>query len=176
MKRTEFLLLACASMYCTPVMAAEPDDVERGRESRKPEAVFVTATRAQTTATKTDTPIVETPQAITVVTDDLYLSQGAISIADTLRYVAGVQANSYGPDTRVDGSFIRGIGPLQFRDGMRDLFSYYASIRSDPYNLSQVEVVRGTASVLFGASSIGGLINMVSKTPQFEPGGEVSVR
>jgi len=71
---------------------------------------------------------------------------------------------------------VRGINALQFRDGMRDLFSYYASIRSDPYNFSQMEVVRGPASVLFGNGSIGGLINMVSKVPEFETGGEVSLR
>jgi iron complex outermembrane receptor protein len=176
MKLAKATLLACAAAYCSPLMAAETTDDDAKKTDRKPEAVFVTATREATSATKTDTPLLYTPQAITVVTDDLYEAQGAVSIADTLRYVAGVQANSYGPDSRVDGSMIRGIEPLQFRDGMRDLYSYYASIRSDPYNFSQVEVVRGPASVLFGTSSIGGLVNMVSKTPRFEPGGEVSVR
>ena len=84
-------------------------------------------------------------------------------------------ANPYGPDSRVDGGFVRGINALQFRDGMRDLFSFYASIRSDPYNFSQVEVLRGPSSTLFGAGSIGGLVNLVSKTPEFTPGGEVAV-
>ena len=59
---------------------------------------------------------------------------------------------------------------------MRDIFSYYASIRSDPYNFDQVELVRGPASVLFGQGALGGIINLVSKRPEFEAGGEVSLR
>lgn len=155
----------------TPAIAAD----ESGPEARTD--IIVNGERSVSSAgTKTDTPAVKTPQPITVITDDQFLSQGAISIGDTLNYVAGVQANAYGPDSRVDSAFIRGSNPLQFRDGMRDIFGNYASIRADPYNFSQVEVVRGPASVLFGQSSIGGLINMVSKAPSFETGGEISVR
>ncbi len=76
----------------------------------------------------------------------------------------------------MDGGFIRGINALQFHDGMRDIYSFYASVRSDPYNFSQVQVVRGPASVLFGAGSIGGLVNLLSKTPEFESSGEFSLR
>ncbi|WP_288016753.1 TonB-dependent siderophore receptor [Blastomonas sp.] len=161
-----------ATGWGAPVLAQEIDTAEGPR----PE-IIVTGARQQSAAgTKTDTPAIETPQPITVVTDDQFLAQGALSIADTLNYVAGVQANAYGPDGRVDSSFIRGSSPLQFRDGMRDIFSFYASIRADPYNFSQVEVVRGPASVLFGQSSIGGLINLVSKAPSFETRGEIAVR
>ncbi|HUD30160.1 MAG TPA: TonB-dependent siderophore receptor, partial [Novosphingobium sp.] len=92
-----------------------------------------------------------------------------------VKYAAGVLANPYGRDTRVDGFNIRGIDALQFRDGMRDIFSYYASITSDPYNFERVEIVRGPASVLFGQGSIGGLVNLVSKKPTFETGGEVNL-
>ena len=63
---------------------------------------------------------------------------------------------------------------VQFRDGMRDIFSFYASITADPYNFSRVEIVRGPASVLFGQGSIGGLVNLVSKSPEFETRGEIS--
>lgn len=167
------VLLSCTILASTPALA---DDSDAGGAVARDDIVVTGALQVSGAATKTDTPLVETPQPITVVTDDVYLAQGSLSISDTLRYVAGVQANPYGPDSRVDGGFIRGINPLQFRDGMRDLFSYYASIRSDPYNFSQIEVVRGPASVLFGNGSIGGLINMVSKVPEFENGGEVSLR
>ncbi|MGF7168761.1 iron complex outermembrane receptor protein [Sphingobium xanthum] len=172
MKFAKTALLACTMFTAFPACAEDGADAETPRSD-----IIVTGAREVSMAgTKTDTPLIETPQPVTIVSSDVYLAQGAVSIADTLRYVAGVQANNYGPDSRVDGSFIRGIDPLQFRDGMRDLFSYYASIRSDPYNFSQIEVVRGPASVLFGSGSLGGLINMVSKRPQYEFGGEVSVR
>ncbi|MEA3390786.1 TonB-dependent siderophore receptor [Sphingobium sp. CCH11-B1] len=137
-----------------------------------PAAIVVTAA---STGTKTDTPLIQLPQPIKVITADQYLSQGAISISDTVKYAAGVLANPYGRDTRVDGFNVRGIDALQFRDGMRDIFSYYASITSDPYNFSRVEIVRGPASVLFGQGSIGGLVNLVSKTPEFRTGGEINL-
>ena len=124
--------------------------------------------------TKTETPLIQLPQPIKVISEDQYLSQGAISISDTVKYAAGVLANPYGRDTRVDGFNVRGLDALQFRDGMRDIFSYYASITSDPYNFSRVEIVRGPASVLFGQGSIGGLVNLVSKTPEFTTQGEFS--
>ena len=127
------------------------------------------------TGTKTDTALTELPQPIKVITAEQYEAQGAISISDTVKYAAGVLANPYGRDTRVDGFNVRGLDALQFRDGMRDIFSYYASITSDPYNFSRVEIVRGPASVLFGQGSIGGLVNLVSKTPDFDTRGEVSL-
>jgi iron complex outermembrane receptor protein len=127
------------------------------------------------TGTKTDTALMELPQPIKVITADQYQAQGAISISDTVKYAAGVLANPYGRDTRVDGFNVRGLDALQFRDGMRDIFSYYASITSDPYNFSRVEIVRGPASVLFGQGSIGGLVNLVSKTPDFTTRGEINL-
>ena len=111
------------------------------------EDIVVTAAVA---GTKTETPLIQLPQPLTIITSDQYLSQGSISISDTVKYAAGVLANPYGRDTRVDAFNVRGIQALQFRDGMRDIFSYYASITSDPYNFARVEIVRGPASVLFG--------------------------
>lgn len=169
------LASATALVSAQPAWASEVDEGEQAR--RDAPTIVVTGARQQNAAgTKTDTPSIETPQPVTVITAEQFEAQGALSIADTLNYVAGVQPNAYGPDGRADFGFVRGGSPLQFRDGMRDLFSFYASIRSDPYNFSQVEVVRGPASVLFGQSSIGGLINLVSKAPSFETAGEVSIR
>jgi len=146
------------------------DDSVPAEESR--DDIVVTAAN---TSTKTETPLTELPQPVTVITSDQFISQGAINISDTVKYAAGVLASPYGRDTRVDGFSVRGIDALQFRDGMRDIFSFYASITSDPYNFSRVEIVRGPASVLFGQGSIGGLVNLVSKTPDFETRGELNL-
>lgn len=174
MKAAKLALCLCTAMTVTPSFAQAPDAAEGADQS----SIVVTAVAGQSSGagTKTDVPLIETPQPISIINAETYQAQGAISIADTLRYVSGVVANPYGADGREDGAFIRGISPLQFRDGMRDLFSYFANIRSDPYNFSQVEVVRGPASVLFGSGSIGGLINTVSKRPDYETHGEMSVR
>lgn len=162
------LLLTCTTLGSAPAFAQEALDEDR---------IVVTAQlRESGAATKTDTPAYEVPQPVTIITDDLFEAQGAVSISDTLNYVSGVQANPYGPDSRVDGATVRGIEALQFRDGMRDIFSYYASIRADPYNFSSVQVLRGPSSVLFGAGSLGGIINLTSKLPQFTPSGEVALR
>ncbi|RJF90611.1 TonB-dependent siderophore receptor [Sphingomonas cavernae] len=158
------------------VAAASEAPVDAPVEADSSDTILVTASRTEEFAgTKTETPLIETPQPITIITEDVFRAQGAINISDTVRYAAGITANPYGRDTRVDGFVIRGINALQFRDGMRDIFSYYASITADPYNFSRVEVVRGPASVLFGQGSIGGLVNLVSKTPVFETGGEAGI-
>ncbi|WP_137679622.1 TonB-dependent siderophore receptor [Aurantiacibacter suaedae] len=166
------LLLASSAIASTAAQAQEhtADQPERER-------IIVTGDRLQSEgATKTAVPALEVPQPVTVIPAELYEAQGAVSISDTLNYVAGVHANPYGPDGRVDGGLVRGVQALQFRDGMRDIFSFYASIRADPYNFSQVEVIRGPSATLFGSGSLGGIINLVSKTPEFSPQGEVSVR
>lgn len=164
--------LVSASMSALAATGAFAADIAAPREE-----ILVTAARETSEAgTKTNTPLLETPQPISIIKADVFLAQGALSVSDTLRYSAGIAANPYGQDSRVDGGLIRGINAAQFRDGMQDIFSYYASIRSDPYNFSQVEVVRGPASVLFGSGSIGGLVNLVSKTPSFDNAGEISLR
>ncbi|HEX7855837.1 MAG TPA: TonB-dependent siderophore receptor [Sphingobium sp.] len=175
MKAAKLALFLCTAMTAAPVLAQQaPDAAAEGADRSD---IIVTAARQSSGAgTKTDTPLIETPQPISIINSDTFEAQGSVSISDTLRYVAGVVANPYGSDSRVDSGMIRGISPQQFRDGMRDIFSYYASIRADPYNFSRVEVVRGPASVLFGSGSIGGLVNLVSKQPEFETRGEVSMR
>lgn len=171
MKFAKSLLFTCTALTGAPALAdGVSDETERG-------AIVVTAeTLEGGAATKTDVPALEVPQPVTVISDEVFTRQGAVSVSDTLNYVSGVQSNPYGPDSRVDGAFIRGINALQFRDGMRDVFSYYATIRADPYNFEQVQVVRGPAGVMFGAGSLGGIVNLDSKMPQFSAEGEVAVR
>lgn len=169
-------LCGCATLAfaVNPVRAAENADdaaTAKADTGSAEDAIVVTGY----TGTKTDTALMELPQPVKVITAEQYEAQGAISISDTVKYAAGVLANPYGRDTRVDGFNVRGLDALQFRDGMRDIFSYYASITSDPYNFSRVEIVRGPASVLFGQGSIGGLVNLVSKTPDFTTRGEVNL-
>jgi iron complex outermembrane receptor protein len=129
------------------------------------------------TATKTDTPISEIPQSITVVTADEIRDQGATTLQETLRYVPGVYADAYGPDSRSDGELVRGTTPVTYLDGMRLINGgYWNQYRPDPYTLSRVEVLRGPGSVLYGDSPSGGLINAVSKRPQERDHHELGVQ
>lgn len=132
--------------------------------------------RQSGTGTKTDTPLKETPQSITVVTADRMKDQGVTNIQEALRYVPGVMADSYGPDSRVDSLTIRGMQPDIYLDGMRTTNSWWNSQRLDPFALERVEVLRGPASVLYGSTTTAGLVNLVSKRPQATELHEVGVQ
>jgi iron complex outermembrane receptor protein len=136
--------------------------------------IVVTAERA-VTATKSDTPLVETPQAISVVTEDLYRERGAYNLQETLRYSAGVTGEAYGLDTRNDATVIRGLSPVQFLDGMRALYTFAPFARTSVDTLSRVEVLRGPSSVLYGQATNGGIINSVSKRPGFAAEGRARI-
>ena len=130
------------------------------------------------TATKTDTPLAETPQSVTVVTRDQMLDQGATNLQDALTYAAGVRSDAYGIDSRTDSFLIRGSEPSLYLDGLQMYSSgwYTATARPDPYTLERVEVLRGPAGMLFGAGTAAGVVNMVSKRPQAEAVREVGVQ
>ncbi|MDP9898480.1 TonB-dependent siderophore receptor [Variovorax ginsengisoli] len=130
------------------------------------------------TATKTDTPLSETPQSVTVVTRDQIVDQGATNLQDALLYAAGVRSDAYGLDSRTDSVLIRGSEPTLYLDGLQMYSSgYYTSTaRPDLYTLERLEVLRGPAGMLFGAGTAAGVINMVSKRPQQETSREVGVQ
>lgn len=129
------------------------------------------------TATKTDTPLAETPQAVTVVTRDQMVDQGATNLQDALNYAAGVRSDAYGLDSRTDSVRIRGTEPSVYLDGLRQSFGYYtSSTRTEPYTLERLEVLRGPSGMLFGSGTAAGVVNMVSKRPQFETQREVGVQ
>ncbi|WP_230293130.1 TonB-dependent siderophore receptor [Croceicoccus sp. Ery5] len=177
MRLLKYSILSATMLVPVTAFANDVVATDGAAAAEQPRDIVVSGMMQESaSATKTDTPVIEVPQPVTIIDDEVFEAQGAVSVSDTLNYVAGVTANPYGPDSRVDGALVRGISALQFRDGMRDIFSYYASIRADPYNFDRIELVRGPASVLFGQGSLGGIVNMVSKTPQFETGGEFSLR
>jgi len=123
------------------------------------------ATRTQT-GTKTDTPILQIPQSISVITADRMRDQGALTIQDALRYTAGVRGEAYGLDSRGDFALIRGASPVLFLDGLQQSFGSYTNTRTDPFTLERIEVLKGPSSMLYGQSPVGGLVNQVSKRPR----------
>ncbi len=125
------------------------------------------ATRSAT-GTKTDTPLIETPQSISVVTPEQMRDQGAQTIGQALSYTAGVQTQPYGFDPRYDQFMIRGFTASQYglyRDGLRLGNGSFAYFRDDPYGAERIEVMRGPSSVLYGGNEAGGMVNYVSKMP-----------
>lgn len=115
---------------------------------------------------KSDTPIIETPLSVSVLTEERIADLGALTVQDALGYVAGLYNGPYGLDTRGDWSQIRGVSPVQYLDGLKSLFGYYNNVRIAPYALQQIEILKGPSSVLYGQGSIGGIVNLVSKKPE----------
>ncbi|MBR0709451.1 TonB-dependent siderophore receptor [Bradyrhizobium liaoningense] len=134
------------------------------------------ATRSGT-GTKTDTPLRETPQSISVVTADRVTDQGATTVQEALRYVPGVFADAYGADSRGDYPRIRGQDPNIYLDGTRMVNTFnFNEWRPEPYTLERIEVLRGPSSVLYGDTSTAGLLNLISKRPQAESASEIGVQ
>jgi len=128
------------------------------------------------TGIKTDTPLREIPQSVSVVGAEQIRDMNAQTLQETLRYTPGVVADAYGLDSRADSALIRGTDAAEYLDGMRRTFSYYTyNYRIDPFFMERVEVLRGPASVLYGAAPVGGIINSVSKRPENEQSGEFTV-
>lgn len=135
----------------------------------------VVATRSGT-GTKTDTPLIETPVAISVVTQDQIQQQGAQSVSQAIRYTSGVRVEPAGADARTDAVYVRGFLADQYLDSLRLLnFGIFAYPIIEPFNLERVEILHGPASILYGQSSPGGVVDLVSKRPTLEPYHEMFV-
>ncbi|MEC5127406.1 TonB-dependent siderophore receptor [Verrucomicrobiales bacterium BCK34] len=112
-------------------------------------------------------PLLDTPQSVQVISSELMQQQGATSLRDALRNVSGItmQAGEGGAPPG-DNLSIRGFSARSdfYVDGIRDLGAY----SRDPFNLEQVEVVKGPSSASSGRGSTGGSINLVSKMAKLD--------
>lgn len=129
------------------------------------------------TATKTDTPILETPAAISVVTQKEMENQGVKDLQEAVSYVAGVVVDEFGSDNRYDYFRIRGFDETalgSYRDGLpKRIPAWFTASRLEPYGMQRIEVLKGSNSSLFGLNAPGGLINAITKRPQDTEHGEV---
>ncbi|MCK1343595.1 TonB-dependent siderophore receptor [Bradyrhizobium sp. CW11] len=122
--------------------------------------------------TKTNTPIMETPQAVSVIGAEQIRDQKANKLDEVLRYTGGVRAGTFGADTRNDWWLIRGFKSDDvglFLDGMQLFYTSYASWKLQTPNMERVEVLRGPSAVLYGGSSPSGIVKVISKMPPAEP-------
>lgn len=132
--------------------------------------------------TKTDVDLKEVPQAISVITAAQIEAQGAQNVPQALRYTAGVLSAQRGfseDGGGLENIYSRGFLVDQYLDGLRlpsPSIASYSVASIDPYGLEQIDLIHGPASVLYGQSSPGGLLNLVSKTPTDAPLHEVGVQ
>ncbi|CDZ94369.1 TonB-dependent receptor [Pseudomonas saudiphocaensis] len=147
-----------------PVQSGSGDQVEL-------DSVTVTGEREgykvdQASSPKYTAPLLDTPQTVTVVPQELIREQNALSLRQVLSNVSGITfAAGEGGGGLGDSINIRGFSANSniLIDGLRDTAQ---SSRSDAFNLESVEVVKGPSSVYSGAGTTGGSINLVSKTPR----------
>jgi iron complex outermembrane receptor protein len=123
------------------------------------------------TATRTDTAILDTPQSIQVIPQQILRDQQIIRVDQALRNVSGVTGD-LGTFGSIQGLTIRGFTTDSFantsllRDGFR---VYYNLGPQETANLEQIEVLKGPSSVLYGQNDPGGIINLVTKQPLSQP-------
>ncbi|HEX9938476.1 MAG TPA: TonB-dependent siderophore receptor [Longimicrobium sp.] len=117
------------------------------------------------TATRTDTPLRDTPQSVSVVTSEVIADQSMQGMADVVRYVPGITMGQ-GEGHR-DAPTIRGNSSTAdfFVDGVRDDAQYLR----DLYNVERVEALKGSNAMIFGRGGGGGVLNRVSKQAGWAP-------
>jgi catecholate siderophore receptor len=111
-------------------------------------------------------PLLDTPQTVTVISDQVIRKQNLLTLRDALSTIPGITFGAgEGGGGYGDSINLRGFSANNdlTQDGVRDSAQYS---RTDPFNLQQIEVYNGANSVFNGAGSVGGTINLVSKTPQ----------
>ena len=191
--------LACALLTCAPWAAAQeapapaapsattpPDgagitlpEVKATTQAEKatgPVPGYIA--RRSATATRTDTPLNEVPQSITVIGAEQLRDQNSTTMQEALRYTPGVRAEMYGLDNRGDYFAMRGGSEgSTLLNGLRvPLTGYWGVVRNEPYAFERIEVLRGPASLIAGQNGPGGVVNLVSKRPTAEPYREVQVQ
>ncbi|MGO4743446.1 ferrichrome porin FhuA [Serratia quinivorans] len=172
-----FMLLAGICTSSLAYAAGENENVITvyGEGNTAEEAIGSNGTYAakqSVTATKTSTPLIKTPQSISVITEEELQTKRPATIKNALNYTPGVMTGNSGSSSIFDSVMIRGFNNVSqniYLDGLKLQGDMYADSKVDPYFLQRVEVLRGPASVLYGKSNPGGVISSVSKRPQTQP-------
>jgi catecholate siderophore receptor len=135
------------------------------------ETVVVTSERTLPLDKLTE-PVLTTPQSITIIPDTIMQEQAAFDLRDVLRNDPNVSIHADEDSGQGTNITIRGFSARYdtYLDGMVDVGSYYR----DGFDLSEVDVLTGPSSVLFGRGSTGGVISQVSKLPGLDPFYDVS--
>ena len=139
--------------------------------------IIVTAPRyvpGEAFANKSNIPLIETPQSVSVVTRDQIDLLNFIDAQQAVRYTSGVFGENYGPDLRFDFFTVRGFTPKQYIDGLAaPVSTTIYSTGLDLYAFETFELLKGPASVLYGSAPPGGIYNETSRRPSGALDGEV---
>ncbi|MDP3008383.1 MAG: TonB-dependent receptor [Methylococcales bacterium] len=130
-----------------------------------------------TSPTRTDTPIMQTPQSIQVIKRALIDDQQSVTVSESLRNVSGVVSNNAVFTPSVDYTRIRGFRAEQLLDGFSQY--YNPGDRESTINIGRIDVLKGSNAILYSGGAgapVGGVVNIASKQANPKQSGEVGVR
>jgi catecholate siderophore receptor len=162
-----FLALACVGFLASAPAFAADGETPLDEQDRQ-EIVVEGQLQAEVESPKATQPLLDTPQTVTVVSDQVIRKQNLLTLRDALATIPGITfgagegGGGYGDSINLRGYSANNDITV---DGVRDSAQYS---RTDPFNLQQIEVYNGANSVFNGSGSVGGTINLVSKVPQGE--------
>jgi iron complex outermembrane receptor protein len=171
-------VLASTSIYATDLEthASNKTTAQRATSERQLERITVFGQRQNDQfGSKSGIALADLPQSVQLLDVDLLRGQGRQSVGDLLRNVPSANPgySRVGPYQSFSLK-IRGFGADQLRNGMRQ--RYFEDI--DPSalnNIGRIEVLKGPSGVLYGQSAVGGVINLVSKTPDADQTGSAGL-
>lgn len=159
-----FVSVSLAAIAASPVHVAAAEALEEGFADDQ--EIIVTGEKEgyvaiSSAGLKTDTPLIDTPQTVSVVTREQLDDQALQDIGDILRYTPGASIGQ-GEGNR-DQVTLRGQNSTAdfFVDGIRDDVQYFRPL----YNIERVEIHKGPNAMIFGRGGGGGIINRVAKSP-----------
>lgn len=149
---------AAPAREAAPVVAQQPQAKPADTHDNRTGTVGYYA-NSTAVATKTNTPLINIPQSVNVITKDFIKDSGAQQLTDLTRYVPGVAIHQ-GEGNR-DELVIRGVDSSAnfFVNGFRDDVQYFR----DLYNAQSVEIIKGPSALTFGRGAGGGLVNRTLK-------------
>lgn len=172
---------AAADADTTP-QPADEEGVETVRQSvGGVQEVIVKAARyvpeESISANKSDIPLIETPQSVSVITRDQIDLLNFVDAQQAVRYAAGAYGESYGPDLRYDFLTVRGFTPKQYIDGLAaPISTTIYSTGVDLYAFQSFDILKGPVSSLYGNAPPGGIYDEISRRASFRPDGEFGVK
>src|SRR5690349_12890774 len=159
-----FLALACVgAFHSAPALADDAADAAAP-------SIIVSGERVETEveSPKATAPLLDTPQTVTVISDQTLRKQNLLTLRDALATIPGITfgagegGGGYGDSINLRGYSANNDVTI---DGVRDSAQYS---RTDPFYIQQIEIYNGANSAYSGSGSVGGTINLATKTPQPE--------
>lgn len=180
------LSLVLATAAWADAESPPPADTDTGVETVRQEVggvqeVIVKAAKyvpeESISANKSDIPLIETPQSVSVITRDQIDLLNFVDAQQAVRYAAGAYGENYGPDLRYDFLTVRGFTPKQYIDGLAaPISTSIYSVGVDLYAFQSFDVLKGPVSSLYGNAPPGGIYDEISRRASFRPDGELGVK